>query len=158
VTFRVETPCRPRFAWCPHFGDRQLQSPLTALSLLQRTGIKRQIAGLRHAQFQRPQPGFDRLGLEPVGPAATQRRPLERLSAEHGRAFQFHRFIDQHLHGLGHSLETVVAQQFQQRVPTAGCLVGPRLLLDKGGRCVSLLVVGHTSLLEDVEDPKVQRL
>jgi hypothetical protein len=99
---------------------------------------------LGHGQLQGAHARLHRLGLEAVGVAATLARALVGPRAEHLAALELHRFVEQRLHRLGHSLEAVVDQQIQQFPKTIG-QIQIRLGLELVR--VTMIAVGHACLL-----------
>jgi len=107
-----------------HFGQGELQGPFAAFAPFDGLGIERDAAG------HRAQAGLHGLRLEPIGIASAAFGSLVGLGMEGVRPFDLHGFVVEHSAGVGHSVKSVLGEQFQN--------------LFKDGR---MFLVGHTVLL-----------
>ncbi len=113
-----------------HLGQGVFQRPFAAFSAFDGLGVEGDATGLRDVEGHCPEPGSDGLGLEAVGIAPMAFGPFLRLGLESVGTFEFHGFVEQHATGVGHSVEPMLGEEFQNVV--------------KDGR---MFLVGHAVLL-----------
>jgi hypothetical protein len=95
-------------------------------------------------------------GSKNPGGQLTHRWPSgEGLRAQCLAAFELHRLVEKRLHRLGHSLEAMFDQQFQNLLKAADrCRIQLGLELNS----ITMIAVGHGRLLENVRIPKGNRV
>jgi len=99
-----------------HFRDSQFECSFAPFSSLQCRRVEFTVTRLRHTEFEFPESCADGFILEAVGVRFAFLSPLVRLGIEVLGPFHFHCFVEEDLHGVGHSFKAVLGQQLDSRV------------------------------------------
>ena len=94
-----------------HFRDSQFQSSFTSFSSFECGGIELAVASLRHLQHEFSDPGVNRLWFESISVGPAIPGSLVGSGAQVLGSFDFHRFIDEQLHCLRHSVKAVLRHE-----------------------------------------------